>query len=287
MEQFGTVCEKLGNTKNFSRKGNLKGKKSRCWAFTFNNPENGTVLLLIEKFKSLNCEYVFQKEKSRSGTIHLQGGIYFKNPRSMKFQKKFSERIHWEFGRNWRNLKNYCCKLDTRVSGPYTNISGLEFRKSIRDPLKGLQLYAWQEFILNICEDEPDDRKIYWIWSENGNMGKSSFCKHLKIKFGDFVSTIGGTSKDAFYGIKERLEKNVDLKIILIDIARSKMSNISYESIEKLKDGYFYSSKYESKEILMNPPHIFVFANCKPYENLMSKDRWFIMNVDCPFGIFD
>lgn len=133
MEQFA-----FGNTMS-----KLKGKKSRCWAFTYNNPPNGTVNQLIFGFTELGCEYVFQREKG--STVHLQGAIYFKNPRVMAFQKIFSEKIHWEFGKNWRNLKKYCCKVDTRIEGPWTNINGLKFRETIKNPLDNLELYPWQE----------------------------------------------------------------------------------------------------------------------------------------------
>jgi hypothetical protein len=80
-------------------------------------------------------------------------------------------------------------------------------------------------------------RKIYWLWSTKGNTGKSSFCKHLVLKYGAIV--VNGRPEDAYFAIIQRLSpikknKKIDdsddrkVNIICFDLCRSEKNNISY-----------------------------------------------------------
>jgi len=62
--------------------------------------------------------------------------------------------------------------------------------------------------------------------------------------------------------------------------ARSKENYISYEALEEIKDGLFFSGKYESGMVCINPPHVVVLCNFAPDESKLSKDRWVIKNID-------
>lgn len=267
-----TIDGGSGNTNNPPRL-----KRSRCWAFTLNNPKVGMVAQLIENFKFLNVQYVFQMEEVK--TKHLQGAIYFKNPQRTEFQGYFCKEIHWERGRSWRNLKKYCIKLESRIDGPWTNIEGLKWRKSIKDPLKGKTYYSYQKEVMDILKEEPDDRTIYWYWGPKGNDGKSALCKHIKLKYGKNVITVSGKYNDISYAVKARLLEEIDIDIILYDIPRSNIKYVSYLGMEKMKDGYFFNGKYESNECVMNPPHIICFANEEPDRWKMSLDRWKIRRI--------
>lgn len=70
-------------------------------------------------------------------------------------------------------------------------------------------------------------------------------------------------------------------KIIIIDIPRYNMDYISYGGMEEIKNGCFFSSKYEGGMVLMNSPHVIVFANQPPDEGMMSKDRWKVKLLEC------
>lgn len=54
---------------------------------------------------------------------------------------------------------------------------------------------------------------------------------------------------------------------------------VSYSALEELKDGIFFSGKYESSMVMTNNLHIFVFANFEPDRSKLSKDRWEIHYV--------
>ena len=68
--------------------------------------------------------------------------------------------------------------------------------------------------------------------------------------------------------------------LILINIPKSHdVDYLSYEGMENIKDMLFYSGKYEGGMIAGNCPHIYVFANEKPNEFKLSKDRWNIRHI--------
>lgn len=281
MTHFKTVP--IYNTKQNQTKlgkGNTKASRkrirSRSWFFTYNNYDKLEVTHLINYFNFVECKYVFQEELGENKTPHLQGCIRFENAKSQLFQDELSKKIHWERCKNWRKAIKYCSKRETRNGEVYHNIKNLKIRKTIKDPMDKLELYEWQVEILNIISKEPDDRKIYWYWNGTGKNGKSVFAKHLVLKHNAIV--IGGRKKDIEYAIMT-IDEDKDINIIIMDIARSDYNKISYSAIEEIKNGLFFASKYESKMICINTPHIIIFCNFEPDKDELSKDRWVIKKI--------
>jgi hypothetical protein len=68
-------------------------------------------------------------------------------------------------------------------------------------------------------------------------------------------------------------------EIIICDIPRSSMAYVSWAAIEKIKDGVFYSGKYEGGQIVMNYPHVICFANAEPPNDAISADKWSITEI--------
>uniref|UniRef100_UPI004049B2EE hypothetical protein n=7 Tax=Pseudomonadati TaxID=3379134 RepID=UPI004049B2EE len=64
------------------------------------------------------------------------------------------------------------------------------------------------------------------------------------------------------------------------DIPRSQLDYLSYTGIEEVKNGCFFSSKYESEMVLYNSPHIIVFANEEPTYHKLSSDRWNVVDLN-------
>ena len=84
------------------------------------------------------------------------------------------------------------------------------------------------------------------------------------------------------FGISEMVKKDGAPKVVLINITRQ--GSVSYNGLEAVKDGIFFSSKYESGMCMFNSPHVIVFSNEEPeYENL-TKDRWNVIDLSggCP-----
>lgn len=97
-------------------------RRYRAWCFTHNNytPEEE------EGWKRMNEEgkisyIIFQKELApTTGTPHLQGFLYFRNPQTAKAVKKMQPKaVHWEAC--WASAKankKYCTKLRTSEGKP-------------------------------------------------------------------------------------------------------------------------------------------------------------------------
>lgn len=249
-----------GNTKT-SPKQPIQSKR---WCFTWNNYPENAMNDIIKKLEILEAEYCIGREVGENKTPHLQGYI------SLKKKARWSEfglpkEIHWEKCKgNHKENYTYCGK-----EGNYeTNIL-------LAKPLKCLkveQLYDWQLEIIEIIKGQPDDRKIYWYWEPKGNMGKTTFGKYLAIKHK--AIPIEGKKNDILF-----CASSFPSEIYIFDFERSMEDFISYAAMEKIKNGFYMSAKYESTPIIRNPPHIICFANFAPNEEMLSKDRWVIKKI--------
>lgn len=64
-------------------------------------------------------------------------------------------------------------------------------------------------------------------------------------------------------------------RIFILDLSRTCENFVSYDSIEKLKNGFWFSGKYESKMVMIPPPVVIVFANFKPEIDKLSRTDGF------------
>lgn len=253
----------LGNTKQIS--------PSKCWVFTWNNyPENFESVFSSKK--DMCDKYVYQQEiGDKEGTKHLQGFIKFSH--KCRPKNLFDKAIHWEKCRNEKAAIRYCQKEETREGECF------RYNVYIEEPLKIIEnLRDWQTNIINICKSTPDDRTIYWFWESKGGIGKTALCKYICVNFNCLY--LSGKSADCKYAIAEFYENNmVYPNIVIFDIPRCSLEYISFEAIEKIKDGIFFSGKYKSTMCIYNCPHVFVFANEPPKYELLSNDRWKVTNI--------
>ena len=252
----------------------------RHWCFTFNNYTTQDIKTILEHLDHLDqtysAKYIFQEEKGENGTPHLQGYIDFGH-RIRQPSKIFSytSRIHWERCRKVKHAINYCRKEESRVGEIYTNI---EFPEEIQVISKA-DMASWQLDVLKIIEGPRDLRKIYWFWESTGNTGKTALAKYLCFKHKALI--LSGKSTDMKYGIIKYAEKNSGIfpKIIIFDVPRSMLDFLSFQGIEEVKNGLFFSGKYESDMAIFNSPHVLVFANQYPDTTKLSQDRWIISEI--------
>lgn len=257
-----------GNTsQTLGKKRQNLGKK---WCFTFNNYDLSHISSLEMKFRDLQVLYIFGKEIGESGTPHLQG--YIESTKRIRPIEFFGlpKEIHWEKAKQPRENNIRYCSKDGNF---YTNFKNIEIYK---DKYDGSDLpTSWsssQEAVINhIINTEPNDRNISYVFGGFGT-GKSKICKYLCYRYK--ASLVYGTNRDALFSItgKER--------IICINIP--KKGNINWSLIEQIKDGMFYSSKYEGRMILMKPPHLVIFTNLSPdtiSESDIDKKRLQIFEV--------
>lgn len=259
-----------------------KDTRARHYMLTWNNYTKEDIEFLKEYIEEFCIEAVFQEEKGKEGTPHIQAFISFKNARNFSSIKEDFDKCHIETARNVFACRKYCKKSETSIGEPYIKINeNLKvYKKPIIDPLDGVTLYTFQRKILKILGGTPHPRKIYWWWDEEGNTGKSALCKHICLQYPNNALSVSGKSNDIKHGIAEfQSGKKNDLEILLLDIPRQCEGYISWEAIESIKNGLFYSGKYDSKMITINTPHIICFANFEPPREKLSKDRWVITKI--------
>lgn len=268
----------LGNTKPSPQSKVEKPKQiapCKRWCFTQNNYTSED----IEKISSIVLELcniaIIGEEVGESGTPHLQGYIEFKvKSRALGVFSMFRN-IHWEKAKSTRLINFQYCSKDAKLVLQF----GYRLPREVRI-LRYEQLFPWQIDICNILGTEADDRTIYWYWSEEGCVGKTTFCKYLTMKHGAIC--LHGKGADVRNGVVSYKEANGDTPhIVLFPIPRSfNTEYLSYEALENIKDMYFYSGKYEGGMVCGNPPHLIVFANEPPELDKCSADRWKVIQID-------
>ena len=240
-------------------------KKSQCrkWCFTDNNYEVDKVDKILDLLRDASEKGIFGEEIGKNGTRHLQGFLVFKNGRTLGGVKKLLEKAHWERtkGSDASNFK-YCSK-----EGKYKMWG--DWPEVVEDVLDGVELHDWQKDIITKCKEKPDRRKIYWYWEPEGNVGKTVLAKHMVLKHDALY--VSGKSADVKCAIAAM---KVKPKIVVFACPRSGQDYMSYAALEEVKDGLFFSGKYESGMCAFNIPHVFVFANFEPEYGKLSSDRW-------------
>ncbi|WP_445720966.1 hypothetical protein, partial [Flavobacterium sp.] len=165
----------------------------------------------------------------------------------------------------------YCSKEDDYVS----NCPELSMLK----PYENVIWKEWQRKILDIIEEPANNRKINWVVDEEGNSGKSFLTKYIYLKNRDTTIITNGKANDSFNQILGHIGQDKTIKVCIVDIPRCMEKYVSYQAIEKIKDGLFYSGKYEGGICCFEPPHIIVFSNTEPDYDQMSMDRWNIIEL--------
>lgn len=276
----------------------LGKNKARGWCFTLNNPTTAE----IESIKEVLADgtYVCQKEIGTKGTPHLQGVVFYSNQRMFKSMRKLYPRAHWTKCKSKKCSIVYCQKSEGRLSEPMSNSADwlskgvlankIAARKSkvselrpIRDVVKDKGPNKFQAKVLEIIKREmevTDDRAIHWVWDERGSSGKTSLAKHLYMKYPERTLYCSGKGNDVKYAVAEHIKLYKQLDIAIFGYPRHLERFVSYGALESVKDGIFFSGKYESGTVIFATPIVIVFANFPPDESALSSDRWQIYEIE-------
>lgn len=260
MVQFG------GNTKN-------RISPSKRWCFTINNYENETMAQLVQEFEAGGYNYIIGKEVGELGTPHLQG--YIESGKKFRPLEKFKKfKGHWKKCKGNREQNVTYCSKD----GDY--LTNLPIPRKL-DRMCKADLRADQLQIASLFT-EPEHkfgRSIFWYWESFGNWGKTVLATYMVDQLGAIM--VGGKAADAAYAVQQYIDKNgTGPDIVIMDVPRTRSAEyISYESIENIKNGIFFSGKYEGGMVRFNRPHFIVFANEPPETHRMSMDRWIIVEL--------
>jgi len=145
-------------------------------------------------------------------------------------------------------------------------------------------LRPWQQNVVDLLECPVHSREINWIWETVGNTGKSTMASYLEVQKDALVLEAAG-KKDLAYIISQ----TIGLKeIVVFDLARCQEPDSNekfnplagfYNVCEGLKNGCITNTKYESKRIRVNVPHVWVFANFQPDYTKWSEDRYKVWTI--------
>lgn len=282
--------DRFGNTETITNK---QGKQLKKYTFTWNNYEIERIESMNNILKELCSGYFYGFEVGKlCGTKHIQGFLYLRKAMRITELKKFDliNKFHFEEMKgNLNSNFTYCSKegdivmygLEDKYNKWKSEQKRLEVVKNLKP--KWMETYddelilinpnrGYQKFIIDIINVKPDNRAIYWFYDKHGNVGKSQFSKYLVSNYDAVL--IGGNEKDLLF-----TAATFKSYIYIIDLPRSKENHVSYNGIEALKNGCFHSSKFESKMIVRNSPHIFIFCNSLPEIKNLSLDRWHIYKI--------
>lgn len=133
---------------------------------------------------------------------------------------------------------------------------------------------GWQQELWQTLMGTPDDRSVIFIVDEEGNSGKSWFCKYALTERPDDVQVLrNGKKEDLNYQLDETKT------MFLFDIQRSEMQFLQYSVLEALKDRYVLSTKYQPREKRFGPTHVVVMCNEPPDYEKLSADRFDVKNI--------
>lgn len=259
--------------------------RSRSWCFTWNNYGVDWAEKLQQACALTGVgKWVYQQEVCpTTGTPHIQGVIQFAAQKtSTAWQPTWTQTlgvaIHYEVCRDFKSSCVYCSKADSAVGSTVTNIPRYA-RKQPVDRWNAAIAPQWQKDLIAVCEGERHPRKVYWYWSKDGGKGKSLLARHLVLtRPGTLL--MSGSPKDIKYGIAAAMARGEEPETIIWDLPRSQTVP-AFGGLEEVKNGTFYSSKYESGMVKMSDsPHVIVLSNYAPDQSQLSADRWVVVEID-------
>lgn len=278
MSKIGT--NDTGDTGNTLVSPNKTKKRIRArgWCMTLNNYSDNELTQLHNIFIKKDWKYIIGEEiGEEKKTPHLQIYIKAKNPISFNTLKKLNNRLNIRKANGTLQQNYIYCSKDNKFKTNIICRSSLK-NKVLNQEYKNVKWKKWQMEIINLIHSKPDNRKIYWYYDHDGNIGKSYLCKYIcTTEKGVIIGT--GKKNDIFNQINQNIENENEIRVIILDIPRSDREFINYGAIEQIKNGCIYSGKYEGGVCIYPIPHVIIFSNDEPDKNAWSKDRYNIIEL--------
>lgn len=288
------------------------GPRAKNWCFTLNNYTEQDLERLRGSLEDV-VYLVCGKEVGASGTPHLQGFVSFRSRKRMTQCIRTIGQAHFSVTRFVPQSIEYCKKDgDYFEQGEAPKEKGRcdleDFKRSVKEGITDMRelrelhtgvcarypnfvkdyiadykvkvcvathpLYPWQVELNAELNLPPDDRLIKFLVDTTGNHGKSWFCRYYCDIHDNAQIILPGKKADMAYLVRE------DCRVFFIDAPRSKQGDfIQYDFLEELKNGYVFSSKYQSEIKRFKAPHVVVCMNEYPDMEKLSADRYSIVNL--------
>jgi len=183
---------------------------------------------------------------------------------------------------------NYVMKEDTRIDGPWDDRTPCDdapvMTRQLREFMEKIGPYntGMYDFQMHIYYDSQvyDDRKITLIYDPNGNSGKTSIINLLEYKeIALYVPPV-----DSMKDMSQYICCFETRRCYCIDLPRAMKKDKKalrgiYSGIELLKDGRMFDTRYAAKSRRIDCPQIMVFCNDLPDFDMLSNDRWEILEI--------
>lgn len=157
-------------------------------------------------------------------------------------------------------------------------------RRKARIVARNIVLKPWQQQALEELEKQ-DDRQILWIWDE-GETGKSNYLGGVLELTKDVCSlslTAGKSDSLALAYDKGDCQPYVHIDIpFALDLKDG-----PYTFLEDLKNGKMFCPKYDSKQLIFDPPKVIVTANHPPCPEFVGKNRYTVRNGEQGYALLN
>lgn len=273
-------------------------KAIKIWSVTIRKCYSKTAVDRVKSiFNEFAAQWCFQEERgSKEDGEHYQCRIILPEGQTKAtmldiFSKRFSDMrdvsMDPESNKSIEQggLSFYVMKDDTKVAGPWYDAT-YKVPKKVTYEAKDLKCMdtplPFQQKIIDLASQEPDDRTINWIHNATGCAGKSKLMKWMYcVSNLDMARIPMGSAIQ----IKTCVIEKGPHQIYMVDLPRvrggDERQQELFSAIEEIKNGWVESPMYgKNAELIMEPPHIFVFSNEMPNLSFASQDRWVIWNLE-------
>lgn len=150
-----------------------------------------------------------------------------------------------------------------------------------RERYESASMRPWQQAMMDVCAEDANPRGIHWIWETAGGTGKSWFANYMGCLHGATILT-NGKKVDMAYIYAQK-----PTKIVFFDLSRTTAPTEDkqhfldgvYSLAEDMKNGRVVSTKYESRTVFFEVPHVIFLANFPPDMTKWSDDRYLVKNI--------
>lgn len=283
--------------------------------FTLNNYTEEDVARLERLGDSVRY-LIAGREVGESGTPHLQGFVSLPTRKRLAQVKRLlGGNPHVEICRNVARSIEYCKKEGNffevgEIAGGAGSRSDLDaFKEAVKSGTLSLpqvreehsEVYArytrfcleyikdhqpgrtieahalrpWQEELNTLLNREPNDREVCFVVDSVGNCGKTWFA-HYYASLHEKVQVLQpGKKADMAFALDS------SIRVLFVDAPRSKQGEfLQYDFLEDCKNGYVFSTKYESFVKQLEKCHVVVLMNENPDRTKLSRDRYMCMRLN-------
>lgn len=177
----------------------------------------------------------------------------------------------------------YVTKWPTRIEGPWDEKTPCPDEHPLTQDLKTfmeLGLLPWHEEALKYATSY-NERDILAVHNQCGNAVKTRFLKWLCYKgIANWVPpTMDTTNQLMQFVFGQEVRKCYVFNIVRSQKQDGRALAKIFTAIECIKDGYLYDTRHKTQEKWIETPQIIVVFNHIPDLDMLSADRWKIMEI--------